>query len=65
MAEWRNGEWQNGGMAGWRNGGMVFYYIRNLSCYIYGTRRWQWRNNDDTNDNDDANDDDATNTDGF
>ncbi len=31
-------EWRDGGMAEGRNGGMVFYYIPNLSCYIYGTR---------------------------
>ncbi len=48
IAEWRNGgmgmteyrmaEWWDGGMAEWRNDGIVFYYIPNLSCYIYGTR---------------------------
>jgi hypothetical protein len=37
-------------MAEERNGGMVFYYIPNLSCYIYGTP-------------DDA--DDANDTNGF
>jgi hypothetical protein len=42
MAEWQDGgmaEWRDGGMAEGRNDGMVFYYIPNLSCYIYGTRR--------------------------
>jgi hypothetical protein len=42
MAEWRDSgmaEWQDGGMAEGRNGRMVFYYIPNLSCYIYGTRQ--------------------------
>jgi hypothetical protein len=42
MEEWQNGrmvEWKEGGMAEWRNGRMVFYYIPNLPCYIYGTRR--------------------------
>jgi hypothetical protein len=32
MAEWRDGE-----MAKGRDGGMVFYYIPNLSCYLWYT----------------------------
>ncbi len=46
MAELRVGgmaEWQDGRMAEGRNGRMVFYYIPSLSCYIYGTRRRQQR----------------------
>jgi hypothetical protein len=41
MAEWQDGgmaEWRDGRMAEGQNGGIVFYYIPNLSCYIYGTR---------------------------
>ncbi len=41
-------------MAEWRNGGMVFYYVPNLSCYIFMVH---------ANDVDDAND--AIDTDGF
>ncbi len=47
MAEWWDSgmaEWWDGGMTEGRNGRMVFYYIPNLSCYIYGTcQRRQWR----------------------
>jgi hypothetical protein len=52
-------EWRDSGMAEWQNGGMVFYYIPNLSCYIMV-------HNDNT-DNKDADDnaDSAANTNGF
>ncbi len=39
MTECRMAEWRDGGMAEWWNGKMLFYYIPNLSCYIYGTRQ--------------------------
>ncbi len=48
MAEWRDGRMAEG----W-NGGMVFYYIPNISCYIYGTIHANNANNaDNANDTD-------------
>ncbi len=35
MTECRMAEWWDGGMAEWRNGGKVFYYIPNLSCSLH------------------------------
>ncbi len=59
--EWRNVEWQNGGMAEWQNGGMAEWYYTTYLIYpaIFMVHA------NDAADNDANDGDDADNTNGF